>query len=110
MKTESARASFLRRTTAWLICLAVISGLAYYSYSFSTGEERMVAICNRIKPGMNVGQLAALAAEHDLGPVKQFRPDATLAYLAETRTMGRHACRVELKDGVVTQAAHSFSD
>jgi hypothetical protein len=89
-----------------LICLAYAG---YFYYSLATGEDRVTAICNQMTPGMPVDELIRLAKRHGFGPGMP-RPDAKLAYLAEVRSYGRHACRVELDGGVVKSSSYSFAD
>lgn len=88
---------------------ALLLYAAYFVYSMATGEARMTAVCRQITPGMSIRQLAALAEEHGLA-LRQLNADTRIAYLGEKRTMGRHACRVELKDGAVTGASFNFAD
>jgi hypothetical protein len=89
--------------------LAFLAYVAYFMYSMATGKARMTEVCSLMKPGMSVGQLSKLAEEHGLGP-RRLNAGTTLAYLAESRTMGRHACRVELQNGVVKSATYNFAD
>lgn len=88
----------------------VVFGVAYFIYSAATARERMTEVCRRIEPGMDVGQLMAYAERHGLGPRRQLDSRTRLAYLAEARTMGRHACRVELAEGRVRSASYHYAD
>lgn len=93
-----------------VVFLILLAYSGYFAYSMATGKERMTDICLRIKPGMTIEALASLAEEHGLGPRRQLNPETRLAYLAESRTMGRHACRVQLESGIVTDAVYNFAD
>jgi hypothetical protein len=88
---------------------ALLLYFAYSIYSQLTGKERMTEVCNQIKSGMTAEQLAGFAKEHGLGPGT---PNAgtKLIYLAERRSFGRHACRVELDAGLVTGVTYNYAD
>ena len=81
----------------------------YFFFSLATGKERVTEICGQMKPGMSVEQLIILAREHGLGPSMP-TPEAKLTYLAELRSFGRHACRVELENGFVNSATYNYAD
>jgi hypothetical protein len=83
--------------------------LGYFAYSLSTGKDRMTAVCNQIKPGMAVDQVVKLAEEFDLAP-RKLSVETKLADLAEIRSMGRHACKVELEAGVVKASTYHYAD
>jgi len=89
--------------------LALLLYITYYTYSLATGKDRMTEVCNQIKPGMTIGQLIKLAEEHGLGP-RNLAPGTKLAYLAEARSFGRHACKVELDAGIVNSATYNYAD
>ena len=80
----------------------------YFYYLMATGEERMTEVCRQMRPGMSVEQLISLAKEYSLGPSMP-KPDTKLAYLAELRSFGRHACRVELENGVVKNVTYNYA-
>lgn len=107
---DQAEQLTLRQAVSRLVCTVALSGIAFGIYSATTGEERMTGVCRRITPGMEVGDLRAFAKRHGLGPVRNLGSQTELAYLAEARTMGRHACRVELAGGRVRQATYNFAD
>lgn len=93
-------------------CLGVVAMLiciGYFYYSLTTGEERVSALFNQMKPGMPVIELTTLAKRHGLGPGTP-KPEAKLIFLAETRSFGRHSCRVKLENGVVTSATYYLAD
>lgn len=87
----------------------LLAYIGYLYYSLVTGDERLTRLCARILPGMPLEQVIFLAREHGLGPGMP-KPGATLAYLVETRSFGRHGCRVEFEDGLVKSATYNFAD
>lgn len=102
----------IKKILKWTVLLAGISFLSYsgyFYYSLATGEERVTAFCHQMTPGMSRDELILLAKQHGLGPSMP-RPDAKLTYLAEVRSFGRHACRVEFDNGVVKAASYSSAD
>ena len=94
---------------ALAIGLPLLLYIAYFMYSMATGKERMTDVCTQIRPGMTFSQLLKLAEDHGLGP-RRFNAETKLAYLAESRSFGRHACRVELNGGIVKSATYNFAD
>jgi hypothetical protein len=90
--------------------LALLLYVAYYTYSLATGKDRMTEVCNQIKPGMTIVQLIKLAEENGLGPRRNLAPGTKLVYLAEARSFGRHACKVELDAGIVKSATYNYAD
>ncbi len=107
--------TFLSRVRAplkWAVSIVGVGFLlqfSYFCYSMATGKERMTEVCRQMRPGMPVEQLISLAKEFSLGPGMP-KPDAKLVYLAELRSFGRHACRVELENGIVKNATYNFAD
>lgn len=85
----------------------LLFGIAYFYFALSTGEKRMTAVCDKIKPGTTLAQLKELAEEHGLVVP---RADSGVAYLAESRTYGRFACRVTLDAGIVKRSEYHFAD
>jgi hypothetical protein len=83
--------------------------VAYFAYSLATGKERMTGVCAQIGSGMTIDQLLKLAEDNGLGP-RHLNAETKLAYLAEYRSFGRHACRVELNGGIVKNATYNFAD
>ena len=83
--------------------------LAHFAHSMAIGKNRMTEVRSRIKSSMTTAQLRELAPEHGLGP-RTLHSETKLTYLAEARSFGRHACKVELEAGVVMRAAYSYAD
>lgn len=98
------------RVIRWFLGIAFVAYVAYFVYSMATGEERMTAVCQTINPGMTVEQLVLLAEEHGLGPRRNLDTKTSNTYLAETRTFGRHACKVGLDAGIVKHSSYNFAD
>jgi len=109
VKTNLPVVATLGNWSGRLIVVALLLFVSYFYYSLDTGKERVSAVCTQMKPGMTYSELIALAKNHGLGPGVP-RPDAKLVYLAELRTYGRHACRVELDNGVVKNASYNYAD
>lgn len=97
------------RRIALLFGVALLLYVAYSGYSQLTGKERMTEICKQIEPGMTAEQLAGFAKEHGLGSGRP-HTGTKLLYLAEARSFGRHACRVELDAGIVKSVTYNFAD
>ncbi|MBP9713896.1 MAG: hypothetical protein KBD60_09440 [Sterolibacterium sp.] len=89
--------------------IALLLWVVWFVFSMATAQERMTAICQGIPPGMSVHDLQAYAADHGLGP-RHLTESTPLAYLAESRSFGRHACRVELAHGRVVSVRYNFAD
>ena len=98
-----------KQLVALLAGLGVMFYFGYFYYSLATGKDRMTQICSLMVPGMTVDQLISLAKEKGLGPSMP-KPDTKHTILAEARSMGRHACLVELENGIVKSATYNFAD
>lgn len=98
-----------RQWTVRFAGAAFVLYVAYFAYSLATGRERMTDLCRQITPGMTIDRLLMLAQDNGLGP-RRLDAGTKLAYLAETRSFGRHACRVELEHGVVKSATYNYAD
>lgn len=109
IKANFPRVATVSKWSGRVAGTALLLFFGYFYYSLATGKERVSAICNQMKPGMSFDELALLAKKHGLGPGTP-RRDATLMYLAEVRSYGRHACRVELENGVVKNATYNYAD
>jgi hypothetical protein len=108
----STLVSRFRSLLKWVVRIAGVGFLllfGYFSYSMATGEERMTEVCRQMKPGISVEQLISLAKKFGLGPSMP-KAETKLTYLAELRSFGRHACRVELQNGIVKNAAYNYAD
>ena len=88
---------------------ALLSCAAYIAFSIATGEDRLTEVCSQMKPGMTTEQLMNLAKERGLGP-RNLDSGMKLTYLAEARSFGRHACKVELDAGIVRSATYNYAD
>ena len=91
----------MKRTFQLLgICLALFIG--YFMYSLMTGQERVTALCSQIKPGTTIEELRQLADNNGFNPPSSLLDSKSpRTYLAESRSMGRHVCAVELENGAV---------
>ena len=96
-----------RRTVMISIALILTVGLGYWIHGYATAEERMKATCAAITPGMSFAELQEFARRHGLLSPKR---DNGLMYLAESRSFGRHACKVILEQGIVKYSEHNYAD
>lgn len=92
-----------------IVGAATLLYFGYFYYSLATGKERVTEICRQMTPGMTIEQLTELAKTYGLGP-NMPRPATPFTYLAEARSFGRHACRVDFENGVVKSAAYNYAD
>ena len=76
--------------------ITLVLGIAYFR-----------ALCPQIKPGMSIASLQEFANDHGLGPG---RPHEGVNYLVETKSYGRHGCRVVVASGVVQESTHTYAD
>lgn len=90
-----------------LFGIPVILTVGFFYYFHATGEERMRSLCDQVKTGMTYRQLRVFAEENNLrSPIKE----SGTSFLGESRSYGRHSCRVELENGAVKSAGYRFSD
>ena len=109
MKTILRMLRTLNKHPLTLLCFGLLLWCGWFLYSMNTAEERMTAVCQGIQPGMSFHELQAYATAHGLGPSPRHE-SAPLVYLAEGRSFGRHACRVELNNGQVIRSSYNFAD
>ena len=90
-----------------LVGLPILLSLIFFYYFISTGEERMRQTCALIEPGMSFDAVSEFAKERNLTT-----PDRgnQVTFLAERRNLGRHACKVTVDAGVVSQSEYSHAD
>lgn len=74
----------------------------------ATGKERVSTICRQMTPGITIGQLTEQAKEHRL--LGKRRAGMAFTYLAEIRSYGHHACRVDFENNVVKSATYNHAD
>ena len=90
------------------MAISVILYAGYFYYSFNTAPARMKQVCSAIQPGMSFDNLESVRAAHGLShPLKI--ADGTI-FMAETRTMGRYSCRVDMESGKVKAVTVQFFD
>lgn len=87
-----------------LLGLWLVIGVGLIAYRLAGANDRVTAVCESIKPGTNVEQLAVMDDKKGL----RFKPapmkDAEVVYLPETRSGGRYGCRIRLHQDVVKEA------
>ncbi len=89
-----------------LFGIPVVMGVGFFYYFSATGEERMRAVCSEVAPGMTIAQLVSFARERNF----RLPSNEGVTFLAESRSYGRHSCRIVLQAGVVQSAAYSYAD
>ena len=98
----------LTKGLAILFGFPVVLSIGFFTYFFTTGEARMKVVCAEVLPGMNYAQLKDFAVDKRLSA--PYKEDAPVVILADSRSYGRHACKVELEAGVVKRATYVFAD
>lgn len=97
----------LKKGLGILFGLPILLSIVFFYYFLSTGEERIKAVCAQITPGMTSARLKDFSRENRLNaPGKE----SGVVFLAESRSFGRHACKIELDAGVVSSSDYSFTD
>lgn len=97
----------LRKGLLLLFGMPVVLAVIFVTYFNSTGEDRMRNVCSKVKVGMSKAQVNDLMTEWRLDGKLV---DSGVAVLGETRSYGRHTCKVTLANGVVSAAAYQFAD
>ena len=97
----------LLRGLLMTLALFLLLGTGHYFFNLREAGTRVRALCAQITPGMGLESLQALARQHGLGPRL---PREGLQYLVETRSFGRHGCRVLVKAGVVEESVYNVAD
>jgi hypothetical protein len=83
-----------------IVGLALLSGLAYCSYSYLTAASRVRATCAAIPLGANPTQLLQFASAHGLTRPAGDYTNAVHTF-TEIRSFGRFGCRVSIRNSVV---------
>lgn len=87
--------------------LLLLAGFGYFFYLSITAEPRVRLLCAQIPPGMALADLQSFAERHSLGPGKAHED---LNYLVETKSFGRHGCKVMVKNGLVQTSEYTYAD
>lgn len=75
------------------------------------GRKASDTICLGIPPGMSFHEPPSYAMEYGLQSEKSHLMESpTLAYLAESRSFGRHSYRVKMIDGRIVRVSYNFAD
>lgn len=90
-----------------LFGLPIVLAIIFFTYFNLTGEDRMRAICSQVKPGMTGAQLKQFVLDNRLNNSGAV---AGTSFLADSRSYGRHTCRVTMDAGVVKEAEYNFAD
>ncbi|NRB42183.1 MAG: hypothetical protein HRU20_27555 [Pseudomonadales bacterium] len=90
-----------------IISIVILIAMGTCSYHFISAEKRVRALCDDIQVGTEHSDLFTFSKAHGLN--KPHAKDGII-YLAETKTFGRHACELTLKDGIVEYVRYHFAD
>jgi hypothetical protein len=90
-----------------LFGLPIILAIIFFSYFNLTGEDRMRAICNQVKPGMTRAQVNRFVLDNRLDGSTE---DRGVSLLGDPRSYGHHSCKVTMEAGAVKAAEYTFAD
>lgn len=90
-----------------LFGLPIVLAIIFFSYFNFTGEDRMRAICRQVKPGMTWAQLNQFVLDNRLNGSGA---DKGVSFLGDSRSYGRHTCKVTMEAGAVKAAEYNFAD
>lgn len=91
------------RTVVASFGVVAIGGISYCSFNFAGAEHRVQELCSRIQPGMSIAELHAFVSAHALRPMPR---DSGISYVMESKSFGRHGCKVNVEAGVVKAAEY----
>ena len=97
----------LAKGLAALFGLPIVLAVIFFSYFNLTGEDRMRAVCKEVKPGMTQAQLNQFVLDNRLNGSAG---DRGVSFLGDSRSYGRHTCKVTMEAGTVKAAQYSFAD
>jgi hypothetical protein len=90
-----------------LFGLPIILAIIFFSYFNLTGEDRMRAVCREVKPGMTQAQLNQFMLDRRLNASGA---DKGASVLGDSRSYGRHSCKVTMEAGTVKAAEYILAD
>lgn len=90
-----------------LFGLPIVLAIIFFSYFNLTGEDRMRAVCGEVKPGMTRAQVNQFALDKRLDGSAA---DRGVSFLGDSRSYGRHSCKVTMEADTVKAAQYSFAD
>jgi hypothetical protein len=97
----------LTKGLAALFGLPIVLAVIFFSYFNLTGEDRMRAVCKEVKPGMTKAQMNQFVLDKRLNGAVE---DRGASVLGDSRSYGRHACKVTMEAGAVKAAEYSLAD
>jgi hypothetical protein len=104
VRTSSVAMPRWRRTLNTVGGLALLSGLGYCTYRYSTVDDRVQAACSEIIPGMTFSQVEAIASGKGLTASKGTED---ISFVVATETLGDDfKCRISWKQGVVESSTY----
>lgn len=90
-----------------LFGLPIVLAIIFFSYFNLTGEDRMRAVCGEVKPGMTRAQVNQFVLDKRLDGSAA---DRGVSFLGDSRSYGRHSCKVTMEADTVKAAQYSFAD
>ncbi len=97
----------LKKGLAALFGLPLVLAVIFFSYFNLTGEDRMRAVCGEVKPGMTRAQVNQFVLDKRLDGSAG---DRGVSFLGDSRSYGRHSCKVTMEAGTVKAAQYSLAD
>jgi hypothetical protein len=86
--------------------LAILGSMAYCTGLYATAESRVSRVCAKFTRGMDLPTATTIAKSHDMNAPR----DAPVTFVAEIATFGRHACKLEFKEGILERSTYGFQD
>lgn len=108
----SPRFAAIKRWGIRIVASCLVFGVGYSYHSLISAGERMEIFCRQLTPGM--ASKSVIEAARGQG-IKYYASDTwtgdkSFILLVDTRSFVRHACDVELENGVVRNAEFRFAD
>lgn len=108
----SPRFAAIKRWGIRIAASSLVVGIGFFYHSLISAGERMETFCGQLVPGM--ASKSVIEAARGQG-IKYYASDTwtgdkSLILLVDTRSFVRHACDVELENGVVRNTEFRFAD
>jgi hypothetical protein len=93
------------RILALVVGVLFLGSIVYYFNLYATAEKRVSQACLEFLPGSSVSEATQVATSHGMNAP---RPGASIAYVVESKTFGRHGCKLVFTDGVLASSTYDF--
>jgi len=90
------------------VLLIVFGWILLSSYWFATAEGRVRKLCGNMHEGMPIAKLDQYASDNGLR--SRATRSSGVSFLVESKTFGRHGCKVETAEGVVQKVEQTCAD